>query len=60
MIDGIARLPAALDGELGERLDALITITEMAALRHRLDRLAARKKFPRAPTHRTPIPWPPL
>jgi uncharacterized repeat protein (TIGR03843 family) len=60
VMDGIARLTSALDDDLGERLDSLITITEMAALRHRLDRLAARKKFPKAPTHRTPIPWPPL
>ena len=60
VIDGIARLTSALEDELGERLDSLITTTEMAALRHRLDRLAARKKFPKAPTHRTPIPWPPL
>ena len=60
VISGLARLNKALAGELGERLDELITTAEMAALRHRLDRLAAKRKFPKAPTHRTPIPWPPL
>jgi hypothetical protein len=32
VIDGIARLTSALEAELGERLDSLITITEMTAL----------------------------
>jgi uncharacterized repeat protein (TIGR03843 family) len=60
VIDGIERLRTALNGELGERLDELITLTEMAALRDRLDLYAETKMFPRAPSHRTPIPWPPL
>jgi len=60
VIEGIARLRRDLDGDLGEDLDALITGTEMRALRRRLDVLAAKGVFPRAPAHRTPIPWPPL
>ena len=60
VIEGIARVRRGLRGELGRQLDELITTTEMAALRRRLDALAAEKRFPRAPAHRTPIPWPPL
>jgi uncharacterized repeat protein (TIGR03843 family) len=60
VLEGIARLRVALDGELGDRLDELITTAEMRALRRRLKTLAGTKKYPRAPGHRTPIPWPPL
>ena len=60
VLDGIARLRSGLDGQLGEDLAALLTISELRAFRVRLDRLSASKVFPRAPAHRTPIPWPPL
>jgi uncharacterized repeat protein (TIGR03843 family) len=60
VVDGMTRLQVALDAELGEQLDTLITISEMRALHDRLDVLLRRKRFPRAPAHRTPIPWPPL
>jgi len=60
VIEGISRLRRGMRGELGEQLDAMITTTEMTALRRRLGALAAAKIFPRAPAHRTPIPWPPL
>jgi len=60
VIDGIERLRTELDGELGDRLDELITTAEMAALRVRLAELSVTRVFPRAPGHRTPIPWPPL
>jgi len=60
VVDGLTRLQLALDADLGEQLDALITISEMQALRDRIDVLLRRKRFPRAPAHRTPIPWPPL
>ena len=59
-LDGLARLYRELDGALGDRLDELITTAEMAALRRRIERLTATKKFPKPPGHRTPIPWPPL
>ena len=58
--EGIVRVQDQLDGELGEQLDELLTTAEMAALHRRLDDLAASQVFPRAPAHRTPIPWPPL
>ncbi len=60
IVEGIARLRSALKGDLGEDLAALITGAEIGALRARLSGLAATRKFPRAPAHRTPIPWPPL
>jgi uncharacterized repeat protein (TIGR03843 family) len=60
VVEGMTRLQVALDAELGEQLDELITISEIRALRDRLDVLLRRKRFPRAPAHRTPIPWPPL
>jgi len=60
VLDGLGRLVCGLDGNLGDQLDGLITTTEMAALRHRIDRLTSTKKFPKPPGHRTPIPWPPL
>ena len=47
VIDGIARLRSALDGDLGERLDELITTAEMArAAAPARPALAATKKFP--------------
>jgi uncharacterized repeat protein (TIGR03843 family) len=59
-LEGIARLRRSLDGDLGGDLDALITTAEMRALRKRLTTLSSTKRFPRAPAHRNPIPWPPL
>ena len=60
VLDGLRRLSVELDGTLGGQLDELITVTEMTALHHRIDRLTATARFPRPPDHRTPIPWPPL
>ena len=60
VLDGIGRLRESLDGELGEQLHGLITTAEVRAFRARLDDLAVTRRFPRAPSHRTPIPWPPL
>ena len=60
VLDGLRRLSVELDGTLGGQLDELITVTEMTALHHRIDRLTVTGRFPRPPDHRTPIPWPPL
>jgi uncharacterized repeat protein (TIGR03843 family) len=60
VLDGLDRLDRELDGTLGAQLDELITTTEMAALRHRVERLRSTRKYPKPPGHRTPIPWPPL
>ena len=56
-LDGIARLRSALDGDLGERLDELITAAEIGALCGAGSTgWPATRKFPRAPGHRTPDP----
>jgi uncharacterized repeat protein (TIGR03843 family) len=60
VVDGLTRLLAGLDAELGEELAALLTRDEVDVLRERLESLAADPTFPRPPGHRTPIPWPPL
>jgi uncharacterized repeat protein (TIGR03843 family) len=63
VVDGVGRLTAALDGSPGSLaadLAGLLTSAEIAALRRRLASLAEHPVFPRAPAHRTPIPWPPL
>jgi len=60
VVDGVTRLLAGLDGDLGEELTALLTGNEITVLRERLESLADDPTFPRPPNHRTPIPWPPL
>ncbi len=60
VLTGIGRLREDLEDRLGDDLAGLLTITELRALRARLDKLGATKTFPRPPAHRTPIPWPPL
>ncbi len=60
VVEAVARLRADLGGQVGAELAGLITAAEIDALRVRLDALAARPVFPKAPAHRTPIPWPPL
>ncbi|GAA4679712.1 SCO1664 family protein [Frondihabitans cladoniiphilus] len=57
-LEGVERVRADLDGELGERLDALLTQTEIVAFRLRCERLLAKARFP-APRGRMPAtPWP--
>jgi len=60
VLDGIHTLRRSLAGDFGQELAELITVSEIRAFRRRLDALATGKVFPRAPAHRTPIPWPPL
>ncbi len=60
VVEAVAMLRTGLGGAVGTELAELITVAEIGALRDRLDALAARPVFPKAPAHRTPIPWPPL
>ncbi|HYN73046.1 MAG TPA: SCO1664 family protein [Nakamurella sp.] len=60
VVEGVAALLTDLDGDLGEELAALLTHTEVTMLRERLESLAGDPTFPRPPSYRTPIPWPPL
>ncbi|MTD13938.1 SCO1664 family protein [Nakamurella sp. YIM 132087] len=60
VVDGLRRLDRALQGELGEQLDELLTVRENSVLRKRIAALRHRPEFPEPPRNRTPIPWPPL
>ncbi|MEO6826646.1 MAG: SCO1664 family protein [Microbacteriaceae bacterium] len=59
-LDGIHRVRADLDGELGEALAGLLSNVEIAAFAARCDRLRSEGLFP-APHGQMPaIPWPPF
>lgn len=60
VLDGVGTLRTALESDLGEQLDELLTVAEVTAFRRRLEKLLQRPVFPRPPTNRSPIPWPPL
>jgi len=49
-----------LAGPLGERLCGLISDVEVDATRARLDRLIARRRFPKPSSERYVMPWPPI
>lgn len=57
LLDDLARLDAALDGELGEDLAALLDPMEIDATRRRLQWLRSRRVFP-PPMSDYPYPWP--
>jgi len=57
-LDGVQRVLADLDGQLGERLSAMITARELAALVERCERLLARGRFPRPRGDMPAVPWP--
>ena len=58
--DGVRRVRAALDGELGQALAPLLSQEEIAAVATRCDRLLDEGHFP-APRGEMPaVPWPPF
>jgi uncharacterized repeat protein (TIGR03843 family) len=57
-VEAFAGLRAALDGELGERLQSHITRRELRALRSRTDKLLRDPIFPEPNPDGRPIPWP--
>lgn len=59
-VAGIRRVIAALDGELGEVLDALLASSEVDALAARCEALLARGTFPEPRPGRPAVPWPPF
>ncbi|UFN44990.1 SCO1664 family protein [Nocardioides okcheonensis] len=60
-VDGLRRLAAALDADLGDVLGGLLTAQEVATTRRRLARLLERAEFPAPPSSSYPvIPWPPF
>ncbi|SNQ48404.1 conserved hypothetical protein [Frankia canadensis] len=56
----LAGLRRQLAGELGERLEPLLTVTEITALAARVDRLLDEGRFPLPSGDWPPIPWPPF
>ena len=59
-VAGVERVQASLSGGLGDVLDDLLTVQEIAALAARCDRLLEDPRFP-APSGQMPaMPWPPF
>nr|MDT0666037.1 phosphatidylinositol kinase [Micromonospora sp. DSM 115978] len=56
----LGRVRAGLDADLSERLAELVTLTEIDALRRRVDRLLDQGRFPMPSEDWPPIPWPPF
>jgi hypothetical protein len=59
-LDGLARIRAALDAELGEALSGLLSRTEIRATTRRTDALLAAGRFPFPSPDWPAIPWPPF
>ena len=57
-LDGIDRVRAQLDGELGAALAELLTTREITALADRCDRLRRNGRFPAPHGHMPAVPWP--
>ena len=57
-VDGVVRVRALLDGELGQRLAPLLTEPELAALATRCDRLLRHGVFPGPRGQMPAFPWP--
>jgi uncharacterized repeat protein (TIGR03843 family) len=55
---GVERVRADLGGELGRRLEDLLTGVEVAALASRCDRLLRRGRFPAPAGDMPAVPWP--
>lgn len=60
-VEGLERLRAALDGDLGATLAGLLTDDEVATTVRRVSRLLSRGEFPAPASSAYPvIPWPPF
>jgi uncharacterized repeat protein (TIGR03843 family) len=59
-IDGLERVRAALDGELGVTLASLLSRVELRATTRRTDALLAAGRFPFPSPDWPAIPWPPF
>ena len=57
-LDGVARIRASLDDDLGTSLEPLVTGRELAALAARCDRLLSRRRFPSPHGQMPAMPWP--
>jgi uncharacterized repeat protein (TIGR03843 family) len=59
-LEVVARVRAALDGELRVRLAELLDPTEVSATVRRADRLLDTGRFPRPSPNWPAVPWPPF
>jgi uncharacterized repeat protein (TIGR03843 family) len=59
-LEGVERVRAAMAGELGASLSALLTEVEIGAFAARCDRLLRHARFPRPHGEMPAIPWPPF
>lgn len=59
-IHGLARIRDDLDGSLGASLTSLLSRTEVAATKRRVDALLADRRFPLPSPTWPAIPWPPF
>lgn len=57
-LEGVDRVLAGLDGELGRELAGLLTAEEIGALRARCERLRADARFPAPAGQSSAVPWP--
>ena len=59
-VEVLSRVRAELEGGLGERLRACLTVTEVQATKDRVDRLLRTCRFPQPSNDWPAIPWPPF
>lgn len=59
LLQAVARLESRLDAEVGARVADLLSRSELAALRRRVDRLLGTPLHPEPPEDRPALPWPP-
>ncbi|MDA3803655.1 SCO1664 family protein [Clavibacter sp. CT19] len=57
-LEGVDRVLAGLDGELGRELAGLLTVEEVAALRDRCSNLRSEAQFPAPAGRQSAVPWP--
>jgi uncharacterized repeat protein (TIGR03843 family) len=60
IVEVLTKLRADLTGELGEALDEHLTMSEVACIGNRIDRLLATGMFPEPPGDWPAVPWPPM
>ena len=59
-VEVLSRVRAELEGELGEQLHGLLTVTEVRTTVDRVDRLLATGRHPQPSDEWPAIPWPPF
>ena len=59
-IDMLLELRSQLEGQLGDRLEELLTVREVRRTRRRVDRLLSSAIHPNPPDDRRAVPWPPF